>query len=115
MRHLKIPTLIVLLASVALLLPQTTKQITLAWDPMPTGESWQAVRIYDISAAETLLSTVPCQSGPPIACPTTVTITIQKRAYNFTARAWDGNWESDNSNIVILAGPPKPPGGLKKP
>jgi hypothetical protein len=92
-----------------------SKSITLAWDPMPVTESWQAVHLYDISVTpEVLLAAPACSVGPPIVCPTQVAITITKKPYSFVVRSWDGVWESDNSNVVPLAGGPKAPTNLVK-
>lgn len=100
------------LAAGAIYALQAQKQITLAWDPMPVGAGWAEVRIYDISATpEVLVATAVCQSG---TCPTTVTATVQKKAYQFVARSYNGEWESDNSNVVVLPGPPSTPGNLRK-
>lgn len=94
---------------------QTQKQVTLSWDAMPTGETWTQVRLYDIAPTpEVLLGTANCAAGPPIVCPTTLSITVQKKAYQIVARSWNGDWESGNSNVVVLAGPPSAPTNLKK-
>ena len=93
---------------------QSTKQLQLQWDPMPTAESWQAIRLYDISGTETLLGTAPCTVGTPIVCRTSMTIVVQKKAYQIVARSFDGFWESGNSNVVVLNGPPAAPTNLKK-
>jgi hypothetical protein len=93
---------------------QASKQITLQWDAMPAGEKWTEVRIYDTSTLpETLVSTVPCVSAGN--CPNaTATFVVSRAAHNFTARSWDGFWESADSNAVIINAPPKVPTGLIK-
>jgi len=94
---------------------QSSKQITFQWDAMPAGETWQQVRLYDIAATpEALLGSVSCNAGPPVTCPNSLMVTVQRKAYQVVARSWNGDWESDNSNVVALAGPPKTPTGLKK-
>ena len=94
---------------------QSTKQLQLQWDPMPTTEAWQSVRLYDVSATpEVLLGTTPCTVGTPMSCPTSIVIVIQKKAYKIVARSFDGNWESLDSNQVAVLGPPASPTNLKK-
>lgn len=113
----KIVAILALLAAIAggIWTMQSTKQITLQWDQMPAGEVWQAVRIYDLAGAQpVLLGTVPCSAGPPVNCPNSITLVVEKRAYTFVARSWDGTWESADSNSVVLAGPPKAPTNLRK-
>ena len=104
--------LLALAATWGIVAMQQTQQITLQWDPAPAGEAWTAIRIYDISAVETLIGTATCTA--PGTCPNTLTLTLQKKAYSFTARSYNGTWESANSNIVSVLGPPSAPTGLKK-
>lgn len=107
-----------ILIAIALFLPiasgRQTKTITLQWDPMPDTEHWTEIRVYDISASPVMMTSTACQPGPPIVCPTQVTITVQRRAYSFVARSYDSVWESDDSNVAVQPGPPKPPNNLKK-
>ncbi len=112
--------LAVILASVVTVALQSSKQITLSWDPIqpesaPVANTTE-IRLYDISTTpETLLGVAPC-SDPPAAwaCPTTLTITVPRRQLDIVARAWNGEWESANSNVVIQPGPPKEPGNVRK-
>jgi hypothetical protein len=41
-------------------------------------------------------------------------VTILKKGYRLVARSWNGDLESDNSNVLVIAGPPVPPSGLGK-
>ena len=100
------------LAILAGLWAMQTKQVSLSWDPMPAGEAWQTIRIYDagLMVAETKCT----QTEGTWSCPTTVTFELTKTAHSFTARSFDGNWESSDSNVVTVKGPPAAPGNLKR-
>jgi hypothetical protein len=94
---------------------QNSRQITFGWEPMPAEEKWQAVRLYDISSTpEAMLGFAPCTPGPPIVCPTSLTLTVIKKGYRIVARSWNGDLESGDSNIVVIPGPPLAPTGLKR-
>jgi hypothetical protein len=93
---------------------QTSKQITLQWDAMPSGEKWTEVRIYDITQSpEVLVATSACNSAG--VCPSnSVSFTVQRAAHSYVARSYDGFWESADSNVVEINAPPKIPANLKK-
>jgi hypothetical protein len=95
---------------------QSSRPITLAWDAMPAGEKWASVRIYEITnpASPVMVAETQCTIGPPIVCPTEVTFTMSRATHTYTARAWDGFWESGDSNSVTVPTPANPPTGLKK-
>lgn len=109
---------VVLLASIAAWTMQSNKSITLTWDPIqaetaPVANSTE-IRLYDISVTPAvLLGTAPCAVAP-WSCPTSLTITVAKRRYDIVARAWNGEWESLDSNVVIQPGPPKAPVNVRK-
>jgi hypothetical protein len=91
------------------------RTITLGWDAMPAGQQWASVRIYDISLVpEVIVAEAQCSVGPPINCPTQVAFTMTKAAHVWVARAWDGYWESGDSNSVSVPGPPVTPSNLIK-
>lgn len=103
----KIFSSVLILFTAGIFSMQSNKVVTLTWDSMPSGEAWQEVRIYDNGV---LVVTAPCTTS----CPTSVTFNMPKAAHSYTARSWDGNWESEDSNTVIVNGPPKAPTNLKK-
>ena len=93
----------------------SNKTVTLAWDPMPVGEKWAEVRIYEITTGtDVLVATATCVPGPPITCPTQVSFQIARAAHTWVGRSSDSFWESDNSNTVSVNGPPKPPGNVTR-
>lgn len=77
--------------------------VNLTWDPMPEDEVWEEVRIYE---SNSLVASVPVPA-------TSVTFPVEKGSHTFTARSWDGLWESDDSNSVTLKAP-MPPGHLRR-
>lgn len=87
---------------------QANKPVTLMWDNPSDVSAWVGVRIYDngVQVAE-----VACSGG---VCPNQVAFTMARAAHSFTARSYDANWESDDSNVVIVNGPPVKPGNLRK-
>jgi hypothetical protein len=94
---------------------QASKQITLAWDAMPTGETWNAVKIYDIGVTpEVLVATANCTTGPPRVCPTSVTFLLTRAPHTFVARSVNADWESGDSNSVGTPAPPTVPANLIK-
>lgn len=71
--------------------------IKLAWDPMPAGQTWTAVRIYE------RVGTVYTQVGqvvPPVATVTLASVTTGTHYY--VARSYNGQSESVNSNEVMV-------------
>lgn len=94
---------------------QSSRQLTLAWDTLPPGPAYTAVRIYDIAVnPPVLVAEAPCSITSPITCPTEVTFTMTRAAHTFVARTTDGYWESGDSNSVVTGAPPPAPTGLKK-
>ncbi len=94
---------------------QQSRQITLTWDPMPVGQQWASLRIYDLAVTPpVMVAEIQCSIGPPITCPTEMTITMERAAHTYVARSWDGFWESGDSNSLEVPGPPRAPSGLKK-
>jgi len=70
---------------------------------MPVGEAWSEVRILDNG---TQIAAAPMPA-------TSVTITVAKALHTFTARAFDGVFESDDSNSFTVK-VPAPPSHLRK-
>lgn len=106
--------LIFLICVVTLIGRQNSKQVTFQWDPLD-DTSITKIRIYDIAQTpEVLVAEVSCTLSP-WSCPTTVSATMTKAAHQYTARSVNVEWESVNSNVVAIPGPPQvPPGFTKK-
>ena len=101
---------ILFVATVILLAAASTYAATLTftWDPMPAGQDWTKVRLYEKSGTTyTLLTEV---AGT--ATQATVTNVIPG-AHSFVARSFDGTWESGDSSAVITGPVPNPPGNFK--
>ena len=97
------------LAAVALSAPQPSSvQLTLGWDAPPVGEAWVEVRVYDSGAK---VATLNCTAGVPC---TQVSFTTTKGVHSFTARSFNGDWESEDSNVVVTKTVPKPPGNVRR-
>lgn len=91
------------------------RSVTLFWDPMPAGEVWIQVRIYEVATGTyTLVATAPCVVGTPNVCPNTISFSVAKTSHTYIARSFDGSLESDDSNTVFISGPPKVPGNLRR-
>ena len=80
--------------------------IKLAWDAMPAGQAWTAVRIYE------RVGTVYAQVGqvvPPVA--TLTLASVATGTHYYVARSYNGQAESANSNevtAVVLSVPSAP-------
>ena len=78
--------------------------ITLEWTPMPAGEHWQEVRVYENDVAQA--AAIPPKNS--------VTFRATPGTHVYTIRSWDGMLESDDSNsVTIIHSPPATPGHLK--
>jgi hypothetical protein len=107
--------MLLIAAGLAIWAYQTSRQLTLAWDPMPPGPAYAAVRIYDIAVdPPALVAEAQCSIGAPITCPTEMTFIMPRAAHTYVARSWDGFWESGDSNSVVIGAPPPAPTGLRK-
>ena len=78
--------------------------VTLSWDAMPGTEVWKEVRILEGA-------TVVATAAMPAA--SVVVANVTKAPHTFVARSFDGTFESDDSNAVVVT-PPVPPGHLKR-
>ena len=77
--------------------------VTLQWDPMPVGDDWIEVRILD-GGTQIAVATQPA---------TQITIDVPKAVHTFTARSFNGMFESADSNSLTIK-VPSPPGHLRK-
>jgi hypothetical protein len=94
---------------------QTSRQLTLGWDPLAAGVTTvTAIRIYDISLQTPVLVAEAACTVTPYSCPVEVAFTMPRAAHSYVARYWDGFWESADSNAVTIPGPVNPPTGLIK-
>jgi hypothetical protein len=92
-RRLVITLLFAVLNTVA----AAAADITLTWDPMPTGQTWQAVRIYElVNGTPTKVGEVAVANG----LPNRITLTgVVPGVHTYTARSVDPQWgESTDSN-----------------
>ena len=86
--------------------------VTLAWDPMPAGETWVSVRAYEVTgvAPNLVYTKVGETTSGSIS---TVTIqNVPSGSHRYVVRSWTGSVESPDSNIVT-AMIPIAPGNLK--
>lgn len=82
--------------------------LTFEWDPMPVGQNWTKVRLYEKSGTTyTLLIEVDGTATQATA--TNVTPGV----HSFVARSFDGTWESGDSNVVVTGSVPNPLGNFK--
>ena len=77
--------------------------VTLQWDAMPVGEDWTEVHILD---GGTQIAVVPGSMQ-------SVTLSVEKALHTFTARSFNGIFESIDSNVLTIR-VPSPPGHLRK-
>ena len=108
----RIILLVVLLGLLAVPALAATATVNLAWDPMPAGQAWTAVRAYERTgvAAPYTYTLVGTVTGSP---PTnTVAITnVPTGTHTYVVHAYNGQSESGDSNSVqgiILAQPTAP-------
>ena len=82
--------------------------ITFTWDPMPAGQNWQQVRIYEkMTTTYNKVAEVPGNQ-------TTATVkNVVPGRHEYIARAYDGTWESDDSNSVVTPPIPASPTNIK--
>ena len=84
--------------------------ITLTWDAMPAGQSWTAVRAYELSLTGQAYTKV----GEVVGTVTSFkVIGATGTAHTYIVRSFDGTNESVDSNSVIVPALPTPPTGLK--
>jgi len=75
---------------------------------MPAGQSWQAVRIYEISGT---IYTKVAEVAGNVTTASLQNFTPGKHVY--VARSFDGTWESADSNQVSTPPIPAVPANLK--
>jgi hypothetical protein len=85
-------------------------QIKFAWDPMPSGQAWQGVRVYDITSPE--IPVLACTSTNPAITECTMAA-APRTARTYAAKSYVGDMESDFSNSIVWPGAPAAPAGLK--
>lgn len=98
--------LIALFAFATALWAQATGSVTLTWDPMPAGQTWKAIRIYEVNGTT---YTQVAEVGPD---QTSVRINAVPGRHDYVARSVDG-WESDDSNVASTPAKPNSPGNTK--
>ncbi len=82
--------------------------ITLAWDAMPAGQSWTAVRAYEIVGTEYV------RVGEVAGNITTLKLSnVAPGKHTYVVRSTNGQWESADSNQASTLPQPGSPGGLK--
>lgn len=83
-------------------------QITLAWDPMPSGQTWTKVRAYERFgvAGSYTYSGILSEVNANI---TTCTFAANPGAHGYVVRSFDGTWESNDSNAVTTTPVPTAP------
>ena len=82
--------------------------VTLTWDPMPSGQAWKTVRIYEI------FGTSYQQIGEVPVGTTTISLSnVAAGPHKYAVRAYDGTWESQDSNAVSTPALPTSPQNLK--
>jgi len=107
-RLLSIIILMLALAGLA----QAAANVTLAWDPMPAGQAWTAVRAYERTGAigSYVYTLVGTSTGSPPA-PTVTIPNVSVGTHTYVVRAYNGQSESVDSNAVqgiILSVPTAP-------
>jgi hypothetical protein len=108
-----IAILFLVLMGVGLWGRQASKQATAYWDAT-TDPTVIAVRLYDIQPVpEVLVGTVLC-TGTPVVCPVSITFTIPRAAHRYVVRAVNSEWESGDSNVIVVPGPPSALGNFRK-
>jgi hypothetical protein len=99
--------LIIALCLIALpAMAQTT--LSFQWDPMPAGQAWDNVRLYEVSGAAYALKGVAAGTA------TTITITgLTPGSHTYIVRAVSGSIESADSNSVSATVKPGSPANFK--
>ena len=102
----RVMLVLVLLLGMPAMLQAAT--LTFQWDPMPAGQNWSKVRLYEKSGTVyTLLAEVAVPA-------TQVVATIVPGAHAFVVRSYDGTWESADSNTVTTGPVPAAPSNLRQ-
>jgi hypothetical protein len=103
MKRIMFTVMVVLILSVSTF----AATLTFEWDPMPAGQNWTRVRLYEISGAVyTLLTEVD-------GTETRATVDITPGEHSFVARSFDDVWESGDSNVVTTGPVPESPGNFR--
>lgn len=99
---------IILIAALLLFaVPAMAATVTLAWDPMPAGQSWTGVTAYE--QIGTVYTQVAKVTGTPPA--STLSFQATTGTHTYVVRSTNGQSESPNSNSVqgiILSTPTTP-------
>jgi hypothetical protein len=94
-------------------IPALAADIQLAWDPMPVGETWKTVRAYELKSGAGGAN-IYTQVGEVAASVSTLTLAnISPGEHRYVVRAYDGTWESGDSNVAGTPPLPASPSGLK--
>ncbi len=102
--------LLILLALDGIAFAQQTGTVTFTWDPMPAGQNWQQVRIYERFGSQAPYTYAKVAEVPG----NQITATVQGVSagkHTYIARSVDG-WESDDSQATSTPPKPNPPGNL---
>ena len=92
-----------------LAVPLMAAEVKLAWDPMPAGESWTTVRAYE--RAGTAPNYIYAQVGEAAQPANEMTIAnVVPGKHTYIVRAFNGTWESGDSNAVGTPTLPTTPG-----
>jgi len=98
---------LVIAFALLLVIPLHAADVSFIWDPMPAGQTWTKVRIYDVTGA------VPTMKAEVAATVTTATVANAQPGQKYIARSFNGAFESADSNIVTLPPVPMSPTNLK--
>ncbi len=91
-----------------LAVPVMAAEVKLAWDPMPAGESWTTVRAYERAGTAPFTYTQVGEAAQPANEMTLANVVPGKHTY--IVRAFNGAWESGDSNSVGTPTLPTAPG-----
>jgi len=87
--------IVLFLALMILALPMMAADVTLEWDPMPAGQSWTAVRCYEINSAGAYV-----RVGEVPGTSTKMTLTgVTPGIHKYVVRPFNV-WEAPDSNAV---------------
>jgi hypothetical protein len=92
---------------------QQTGTIEFSWDPMPAGQAWLTVRVYERTGSAEPYSYHQIAEAPVPATSVTAQLDVGGGQRIFVARSFDGFWESIDSNSVAIKPKPNPPQNLE--
>lgn len=104
--------ILILIAFLCLVASVQAADITFAWDPMPAGQQWEKVRLYErTGTAGNYQYTLKGEVDGNL---TTMTIPgVTPGTHTFIARSYANSWESADSNTVTTGPVPQAPSGIK--